>query len=242
MGVDEVFEEVPGLIVRKIRRGTENFTYGPAMSKEEAVKALHVGIDLAKKAANEGICLLGTGDMGIGNTTASSALMATLLPCDVEEITGSGTGISADGHLRKISVIKKALEINKDRLDDPLDALAAIGGLEIAGICGLVIGAASNRIPVVVDGFISSAGALVACSMCASIKDYLFFSHCSEEKGHKIFFSKFGTTPILDLSMRLGEGTGAALAMPIIEASVKIYNEMATFSSAGVSEKSAERR
>jgi nicotinate-nucleotide--dimethylbenzimidazole phosphoribosyltransferase len=241
MGVDEDFKGTAGLIDLKIGRGTRNFMLGPAMSEQDAVSALRAGIQLAQKAAQEGISLIGTGDMGIGNTTASSALMAVLLPCGAEEITGKGTGVSSAGLSKKITVIKKSLEINKSRLASPLGALAAVGGFEIAGICGLVLGAASNRIPIVVDGFISSAAALVACRMCESVKDYLFFSHCSGEKGHKTFFLMFGATPVLDLAMRLGEGTGAALAMPIIEAAVKIYNEMETFSSAGVSEKSDER-
>jgi nicotinate-nucleotide--dimethylbenzimidazole phosphoribosyltransferase len=238
IGVDEDFGNIPGLINRKIRKGTNNITKGPAMTELETKQALQVGIELAQQAADEGVSILGTGDMGIGNTTSSSALFAALLPCDVESITGKGTGISNDGLKRKIMVIKKALAINKNRLSSPLGALAALGGFEIAGICGLVLGAASRRIPVVIDGFISSASALVACRMCEPIKDYLFFSHCSNEKGHKTFYSIFGAQPILDLNMRLGEGTGAALAMSIIEASIKIYNEMATFSSAGVSEKS----
>ena len=238
MGVDEDFGDSAGLLNRKIRKGTNNIAQGPAMTELEAKQALQAGIELAQQAADEGMSLIGTGDMGIGNTTPSSALFAALLPCDVERITGKGTGISDDGLARKIKVIKKALAINSNRLSTPLGALAALGGFEIAGICGLILGAASRRVPVVVDGFISSAGALVACRMCESIKDYLFFSHCSNEKGHKTFYSIFGAQPILDLNMRLGEGTGAALAMSIIESSVKIYNEMATFSSAGVSEKS----
>jgi nicotinate-nucleotide--dimethylbenzimidazole phosphoribosyltransferase len=239
IGVDEEFNGISGLLNRKIGRGTENFTQGPAMSEDNAVKALLIGIELAQQAAQEGVTLIGTGDMGIGNTTSSSALLAALLPCNVEQITGKGTGVNSDGLLKKIAVIKKALEVNKKHLANPLSALAALGGYEIAGICGLIIGAALRRIPVVVDGFISSASALVACRMCERIKDYLYFSHCSDEKGHKTFFILFGATPVLDLNMRLGEGTGAALAMPIIEASIKLYNEMATFSSAGVSEKNS---
>jgi nicotinate-nucleotide--dimethylbenzimidazole phosphoribosyltransferase len=239
IGVDASFKDIPGLIDRKIRKGTFNITKGPAMTEHDAVKALHVGIELAKHAvSDEGVSLIGTGDMGIGNTTPSSALYAALLPCEVEEITGRGTGISDDGLARKIASIKKALEINRSRIVNPLSALAALGGFEIAGICGLILGAASCRVPIVVDGFISSAAALAACKICELVKDYLFFSHCSKEKGHKIFFDIFGVEPLLDLKMRLGEGTGAALAMSIIEASMKIYNEMATFSSAGVSEKS----
>jgi nicotinate-nucleotide--dimethylbenzimidazole phosphoribosyltransferase len=237
IGVDDEFKGVSGLIGRKIRRGTDNIAQGPAMTQSEAVRALRVGIDLARSAYDEGVSLIGTGDMGIGNTTPSSALFAALLPCEVEKITGKGTGISDSALLNKIAVIRRALEVNRTSIPEPIETLAALGGFEIAGIAGLILGAASKRVPVVVDGFISSAGALVACRMCESIKDYLFFSHCSNEKGHKTFFSIFDAWPMLDLNMRLGEGTGAALAMNIIEASIKIYNEMATFSSAGVDTK-----
>ena len=194
-------------------------------------------MELAQEAAREGVTLIGTGDMGIANTTPSSALFAALLPCPVEDITGRGTGIDDATLDRKIKVIKKSLQVNKSHLKDPLSTLAALGGFEIAGICGLILGAAACRIPVAVDGFISSAGALAACRLCDTVREYLFWSHHSEEQGHATFFRLFGAEPILDLKMRLGEGTGAAIAMTIIEASIKIYNEMATFTSAGVSGK-----
>ncbi len=237
IGVDDPMLEAPDLIGRKIKSGTDNLVKGPAMSPEEATQAVEVGIELARSAAQEGVTLIGSGDMGIANTTPSSALFAVLLPCPVEDITGRGTGIDDAGLVKKIEVIKQALKINRDRLTDPLSTLAALGGLEIAGICGLCLGAAASRIPVIVDGFISSAGALVACRLCSQVKDYLFFSHRSEEAGHSTFLRIFKVEPILDLKMRLGEGTGAALAMSVIEAAVKIYNEMATFASAGVSDK-----
>jgi len=158
-----------------------------------------------------------------------------MLPCPAEAVTGRGTGIDAATLKRKIAVVARALTVNRDRLTDPLATLSAIGGLEIAGICGLMLGAASRRVPAVVDGLISSAGALAACRMCPPVKDYLYFSHCSAETGHRRFFDSFGAAPLLDLGMRLGEGTGAALAMSLAEAAVKLYNEMATFESAGVS-------
>jgi nicotinate-nucleotide--dimethylbenzimidazole phosphoribosyltransferase len=237
IGVDDPLNEAPHLVRRKIKSGTDNIALGPAMSLEEARQAIEVGIELAQAAAQEGITLIGTGEMGIANTTPSSALFAALLPCLVEDITGRGTGIDDAGLTRKIVAIKKALKINQDRLTDPLSSLAALGGLEIAGICGLCLGAAANRIPVVVDGFISSAGALSACRLCPPVRDYLFFSHLSEEAGHATFLRLFKVQPILDLKMRLGEGTGAALAMTIIEGAVKIYTQMATFASAGVSNK-----
>jgi nicotinate-nucleotide--dimethylbenzimidazole phosphoribosyltransferase len=207
------------------------------MSEEVAVEAIQVGAELAHAAAGAGITLLGTGEMGIGNTTPSSALLAALIPCPVAEVTGRGTGINDHALQLKIRTIERGLEVNAQRLSNPLGTLAALGGLEIAGICGLVLGAAACGLPVVVDGFISSAGALVAMRLNEKVADYLFFSHCSAEAGHRIFFRRLGIHPMLDLNMRLGEGTGAALAMVLIEASVKIYNEMATFGSAGVSGK-----
>ena len=237
IGVDAQLPDMDGLISRKIRRGTANMAAGPAMTLGEAEKAIKVGIDLSEKAAQEKVNLIGTGEMGIANTTPSAALFAALLPCAVEEVTGRGTGIDDNGLTRKIEVIKRSLEVNQENLNSPLEALAAVGGLEIAGICGLVLGAAANRIPIVVDGFISSAGAFVACQLKETVKDYLFFSHRSQEAGHSTFIQRFDVNPILDMGMRLGEGTGAALAMMVIESAIKIYNEMATFSSAGVTNK-----
>ncbi len=237
MGVDDSLEDTPTLWTKKVRKGTANIAKGPAMSLKEAERAVEIGIDLAHEAILDGATLIGTGEMGIGNTTPSSALFAALLPCSVEEITGRGTGIDDDTLAKKIKVVKQALITNKSLLSEPLNALAAVGGLEIAGICGLILGAASRHIPVIIDGFISSAGALVACKICPYVEEYLFFSHLSAEAGHRTFFERIKARPILDLGMRLGEGTGAALAMFLIEAAIKIYNEMATFSSAGVSKK-----
>ena len=175
------------------------------------------------------------GDMGIGNTTASTALFSVLLDLPVEDITGRGTGIDDTALAHKIDVIKKSIATNSAHLGRPLGALAAVGGLEIAGICGLVLGAAANRIPLVVDGFISTAGALCAMKAKPEVADYLMFSHRSNEQGHRRVLEAMDVEPILNLDLRLGEGTGAALAMPIIEAAIKTYNEMATFSGAGVS-------
>jgi len=239
VGVADPLIDATGLCREKIKSGADNIKIGPAMTVEEALQAIHVGIAYAQTAAREGVTLMGTGDMGIGNTTASAALFSVLLPCGVEDITGRGTGINGTALMHKIRTIEQALSTNRDRLIDPLSCLAAVGGLEIAGICGCVLGSAANSIPVVIDGFISSAAALAACALCPNAKEYLFFSHRSDEKGHAVFFNRFGVAPILDLKMRLGEGTGAALAMTIIEAAIKIYNEMASFSSAGVSDKHA---
>jgi nicotinate-nucleotide--dimethylbenzimidazole phosphoribosyltransferase len=235
MGVDADFDDSPELIRHKIRKGTGNIEKGPAMTVDEAIQAINVGIDLANKAKFDSVRMLGTGEMGIANTTPSSALFAVLLPCSVREITGRGAGINDAMLAKKIGIIEHAVTVNKKNLTTPIDTLAALGGFEIAGICGLCLGAAANRIPVVVDGFISTAAALVACRICETVKQYLFFSHLSQEQGHCVFMEKFGVRPILDLDLRLGEGTGAAMAMTIIDASLKIYNEMATFGSAGVS-------
>ncbi|OVE73754.1 nicotinate-nucleotide--dimethylbenzimidazole phosphoribosyltransferase [bacterium B17] len=225
-----------GLISRKVKPGTDNFVEGPAMSIEEATAAVEVGIELAEAAIADGITLLGTGDMGIANTTPSTALYSAYLDIPVEDITGRGTGINDDQLNNKAEVIKKALEVNKDLLTDPLSILAAVGGLEIAGICGLILGAAANNVPVVVDGFISTAGAVAAIQMKPEVRDYLFFSHMSQEKGHRVIIEHIAARPVLDLDLRLGEGTGGALAMTVVDAGIKIYNEMATFSGAGVSE------
>lgn len=234
IGVDYDFENHPQLTIAKVRHGTANLRKGPAMGIEDAERAILIGAEQAKKAATEQVDLLGTGEMGIANTTPASALFAALLPADIEQVTGRGTGINDQQLIRKLEVIREALVINKARLADPVSALAAVGGLEIAGICGLCLGAAANRIPVVVDGFISSAGAFIAALLKPEVKDYLFFSHMSAEAGHSVFLQRIGAAPLLDLGLRLGEGTGAALAMGLIDASIKVYNEMATFSGAGV--------
>lgn len=230
--------DAPGVIGVKVAEGSANMAQGPAMSEPEALQAVVTGYELACVAADEGYELLGTGEMGIANTTPSAALMSVLLPASVEDSTGRGTGVDDAGLKHKINVIQKAIEVNGELLKDapshPFEALRAVGGLEIAAICGLILGAASRHVPVVVDGFISSAAALVACRMSPHVRDYLFFSHASAENGYRIFMEKFDVKPIFDLGMRLGEGTGAALAINLIEASLKMYNEMATFSSAGI--------
>lgn len=224
-----------GLRSRKVKLGTDNLAQGPAMRISDALQAIGVGVETAREAIAQGARILGTGEMGIANTTASAALFAALLGVEVEEITGRGTGIDDATLRRKIEVIKQGLRVNRQHLNGPLATLAALGGLEIAAICGMVLECARSGVPVVVDGFISSAGALVALQLADQAADYCFFSHMSAEQGHRLFFEKLGIEPILDLDMRLGEGTGAALAMGIIEAGVKIINEMATFAEAGVS-------
>lgn len=235
MGVDFDFEDAPGLIDRKIARGTKNLAKGPAMNRSEVLVALEAGISLAFGAKAEGVTLLGTGDMGIGNTTPSSAIIAAISGISVRDLTHRGTGINNEALERKIRAIEQGLAINRPDPADPLDVLAKVGGFEIAGIAGLVLGAAAAGIPVVVDGFISTAGALIASELHPQVRDYIFAAHQSVEIGHTYMLERIGCEPILDLNLRLGEGTGAALAMMLIEAGVKVLNEMASFAEAGVS-------
>lgn len=223
-----------GLRACNVKRGAANIARGPAMTVEEAEQALAVGIHLAWEAQANGITCLATGEMGIGNTTPAAALFAALLRRPAAEMVGPGTGLDPQGVQVKIRVVEQALHVNRTRCTSVLETLAALGGLEIAGIAGLCLGAAASRRPVVVDGFISSAGALVAMRLCPAVKDYLFFAHRSAEPGHQRFFEEEKLRPIVDLGMRLGEGTGAAIALQILEDALAIYNEMATFADAGI--------
>lgn len=234
VGVDFDFGDTPGMLHRKVARGTRNFTKGPAMTREETVAALQVGIDLADQCRTERVGLVGTGEMGIGNTTPSSAIIAVISGKTVAEVTHRGTGIGDEALVNKIRVIEAGLALNKPDPQDPLDVLAKVGGLEIAAIAGLVLGCAANSIPVVIDGFISTAGALIASELHPNVRDYIFAAHESVEIGHSFMLERIGAEPILDLNFRLGEGTGAALAMGLIDAGVKIMKEMATFEQAGV--------
>lgn len=235
IGVDHHFDKADGLIQCKVGKGTGNITKGPAMTRDEAIRAMEVGIGLANEALRDGADIIGTGDMGIGNTTPSSAIVAVITGMPVEDVTGRGTGIDDERFKLKIDAIKKAIERNRPDPKDPIDVLAKVGGFEIAGIAGLIIGAAANRIPVMIDGFISTAGALIASEMNPYVKDYLFASHQSVEQGHKAMLDRIGVKPLLDLDLRLGEGTGACLGIGIVEAGIKILTEMATFGDAGVS-------
>jgi len=225
---------LPGLIRQNIRRGAGNISKGPAMSADEALRAIAVGIERANEAAAGNVNLLATGEMGIGNTTPAAALYAAFLGLPVEQLVGPGTGLDAGGVRKKIGVVNLALKVNKSLCSGPFETLAALGGLEIAGICGLCLGAAARSRPVAVDGFISGAGALAAMRICPAVKDYLFFAHVSAEPGHRKFFESEKLRPIVNLDLRLGEGTGAAIAMQIMEDALAIYNEMATFAEAGI--------
>jgi nicotinate-nucleotide--dimethylbenzimidazole phosphoribosyltransferase len=236
IGVDADTDDLDGLIHLKVRKGTNNMAVGPAMSRAEACRALQAGIGLAASAERNGKKLVGTGEMGIGNTTAASALAAVFCGKSVAEVTGKGTGLDDAALRQKIEIIDRALCLNQPDASDPIDVLSKVGGLEIAGLAGLALGAAARRIPVVIDGFISTAAAAVAVAIEPRVKDFLFASHLSSEPGHDALLKFVGLEPFLRLDMRLGEGTGAALAMPLLETSVKLLKEMATFSSAGVSE------
>ena len=235
IGVDYDFEDMDGLVSKKVVRGTGNIRKGPAMTREQAIRCMEVGIELAQEYAKPGY-IFGTGEMGIANTTPSSAIVAVLSGKPVREVTGRGTGIDEDAFEHKVKVIEDAIRVNNPRADDPVDVLSKVGGAEIGGICGLVLGAVARGIPVVVDGFISTAGALLAMKMKPEVKDYLFASHNSVERGHSVMLNILRQKPFVDLEMRLGEGTGSALGIFLIEAGIRIYNEMATFKDAGVSE------
>lgn len=228
--------EQEGLISCRVKSGTDNFAVGPAMSREEAIKSIEAGITLLLQQVKERPALVGIGEMGIGNTTPSTAIVAAFTGMSVEELTGRGTGIDNQRLQHKIAVIKRGLEVNCPDANDGLDVLSKVGGLEIGGMAGIILGCAEMGIPVVLDGFISGAAALVAQSLAPLSREYMFASHGSVEPGHRIMLEKLGLKPMLQMEMRLGEGTGAALAFPIIESAVRIINEMATFAQAGVTE------
>jgi len=231
------FDAHPKLISAKIAEGTANLAKGPAMTRDQVLQALMLGISLADRAAADGVTVLGTGEMGISNTTPSTALYCAYLDLKPEDMTGPGTGLDADGVSAKAKIIYKGLEANKAVVDsgDALDILASLGGLEIAAITGLIIGGAKNRQLVCVDGFISTAAYLAAWKLCPAVKDYCIISHASAEPGHVTAVKEMGLAPYLDLGFRLGEGTGAACAMFLVKAAANIYNQMATFADAGVS-------
>lgn len=222
------------IISKRIAPGTANIAKGPAMSREQAIRALEAGIEVVNSLASE-VDVFGTGDMGIGNTTPSAAIVAAITGAPVAEVTGRGTGIDDKQLLHKISVIERSLAVNKPDPADGIDLLAKVGGFEIAGIAGVILGAAAVHKPVVVDGFISTAGALVAHVICPASADYVIAAHRSVEAGHKFMQKHLGKQPLLDLNLRLGEGTGAALAMNLVEAAVRVLTEVATFEEASVS-------
>lgn len=235
VGVDGDLAGEVGLTHAKVRRGSRNMLHEAAMSDAELAQALHVGVEAAEAAFADGAGMVAVGEMGIGNTTAASAITAFITGADAALVTGRGTGVGDEQYRRKQAVVAAVLARHAACAANPLEVLRSVGGLEIAAMTGMMLAAATHRIAVVVDGFISTAAAAVACALVPAARGYLFAGHRSEEPGHRVLLEHLGLQPILDLGMRLGEGTGAVLAMPVIEAAVRVYLEMATFASAGVS-------
>ncbi|GBC63981.1 nicotinate-nucleotide--dimethylbenzimidazole pho sphoribosyltransferase [Desulfonema ishimotonii] len=240
IGVNHDFEPALPIFHKKVRRGTGNFAIEPAMTRDEARKSVEAGIEIVDELVRESpLHLLGTGDMGIGNTTPSTAIIAAYSGLSVSELTGRGTGVDDEGLRRKISAIERGLALHKPDPRDPLGVLAAVGGLEIGGLAGLVIGAAAHGVPVVCDGFIATAGALIACELAPKAKAYLFASHNSVEIGHAFMLKHLGLQPLLHLEFRLGEGTGAALAMELMDASTRILADIRTFEEVAIQDAQA---
>lgn len=229
--------EHPKLEARKIRNGTWNMAKGPAMTREEAVRAIEIGIEMVAQIKEEGYNLLGTGEMGIGNTSTSSAVIAGLTGCTMDQAVGKGAGLTAEAYAHKKHIIAKALEINQPNPEDPLDVLAKVGGFDIAGMVGCFLGAAYFHIPIVIDGFISMTAALLAYRLQPLVKAYMIPSHCSEESGYRIGAAQIGLAPYLQLEMRLGEGSGCPLAFFIIEAALRVIRDMGTFAEGNIDDR-----
>jgi nicotinate-nucleotide--dimethylbenzimidazole phosphoribosyltransferase len=237
VGVASDIADQSGVLKRKIVAGTANMTLGPAMTRPQAEAAVQVGLDVVAAEVERGLDLVATGDMGIGNTTASAAIVAAMTGLPPATVTGRGTGVDDVGLARKVAVIERALAVNQPDPHDALDVLSKVGGFEIGGLAGVMMGAAARRVPVMVDGFISGAAAMIAVGLRPEIQPYLIAAHQSVEIGHRLALDHLRLRPLLDLDLRLGEGTGAALAFNLVEAAVRILNEMATFAEAGVSDK-----
>jgi nicotinate-nucleotide--dimethylbenzimidazole phosphoribosyltransferase len=237
IGVNYDFGDLPELVSRKVAFGSRNMAREPAMTRDEALRALLIGVERAEAATAQGVDALAAGDMGIGNTTAAAALSAVFTGRPVSAVTGRGTGIKDSVWSHKVAVINRALSLHRPDPGDPVGVLAAVGGLEIAGITGLILGTAAARRPLLLDGFIATAGALVAAALVPAVTDYLIAAHRSVEPGHQTVLEFLGLKPLLNFQMRLGEGTGAALGLNLLEAGVRIYREMATFEEAAVAEK-----
>jgi nicotinate-nucleotide--dimethylbenzimidazole phosphoribosyltransferase len=238
MGVACDLPDDPRLLNRKVGLGTKNMACESAMTRQEAIKSIETGIEIVEEEMKNGLDLVGTGDMGIGNTTSAAAIASVLTGISPFEATGRGTGIDNEAIERKVKAIENAISLNNPDPGDGIDVLSKVGGFEIGGIAGVILGAAAIKIPVVIDGYISGAAALISEQIAPQCRDYLFASHLSVEKGHKAVLNHLKLKPILDLNLRLGEGTGAVLAISIIDAACKVLDEMASFREAGVSEKS----
>ena len=240
MGVAGELNADARLLSRKVAPATQNMTAGPAMTTEQAIEAIEAGIEIVNEEAGKGLDIVGTGDMGIGNTTASSAICSVITGRPVAEVTGRGTGIDDQQLAHKVEVINRTLAVNKPDAKQPLDVLVKVGGFEIGGLAGVMLGAASHRIPVVIDGFISGAAALIATALAPDSRDFLIAAHVSAEAGHRLLLKYLELEPLLDLRMRLGEGTGAALGIGLSESAARLLAEMATFAEAEVSERSED--
>ena len=236
MGVAAALEAHPNLVDKKVALGTGNIARGPAMSREQAVRALLAGAEVVEAEISRGLDILGTGDMGIGNTTPSTAIAAALTGRTPAELAGRGTGVDDAGLARKVATVQRALTTNQPDPGDALDVLAKVGGFEIGGLAGAILAAAAHRRPAVIDGFISTAAAMIAVRLAPQVRPYLIAAHRSQERGHALMLEWLALAPLLDLDMRLGEGTGAALGISLAEVACKILGEMATFGEAGVSE------
>lgn len=235
MGVATELKPSPELLSRKVAQGTRNMARGPAMTEEQAVRSIETGIEIVAVEAAKGLDIVGIGDMGIGNTTPSAAICSMITGKPAAEVTGRGTGLTDEQFAHKVEVVKQAIRKNRPNPKQPLDVLAKVGGFEIGGLAGVMLGAAARHIPVVIDGFISGAAALIATTLAPQLKDYLLAAHLSTEAGHRVMLDYMGLKPLLNLEMRLGEGTGAALGIFLAETSARILAEMSTFAEAGVS-------
>lgn len=237
MGVAHDFEPHPSLVVKKVAKGTANISQTPAMTRAQAEQSILSGVEVIEAEIKRGLDIVGTGEMGIGNTTPSAAIAAVLTGESPAKIAGRGTGVDDEGLKRKISAIERALAVNQPNPKDGLDVLAKVGGFEIGGLAGVILGAAANGRPVMVDGFISTAAAMIAVTIAPAARPYLISAHRSQEFGHSLMLNWLGLKPLFDFDLRLGEGTGAALGISMAEAACKILSEMATFDEAGVSDK-----
>lgn len=237
MGVATPLPAWPGLVRAAIAAGTANFAYGPAMTRDQALQALLNGAELAASEIEQGVDILGTGEMGIGNTTAAAAVAAALMGRDPHDLVGPGTGLDATGVAHKAAVVQRALAQNRPDPADAVDVLAKVGGFEIGGLAGAMLAAAAQRCPVMLDGYIATAAAMLAVTLAPRVCDYLIAAHCSAEPGHAAMLAWLGLEPLLALEMRLGEGTGAVLGMLLAEAACRTLDEMATFDEAGVDDR-----
>lgn len=237
MGMATELKPSHELLSRKLAPGTQNIARGPAMTEEQAVRSIETGIEIVATEVAKGLDIVGTGDMGIGNTTPSAAICSTITSKPAAEVTGRGTGLTDEQLAHKVKVVEQAIRLNRPDPKQPLDVLAKVGGFEIGGLAGVMLGTAARRIPVVIDGFICGAAALIATALAPQLKDYLLAAHLSAEAGHRAMLDHMGLKPLLNLEMRLGEGTGAALGIFLAETSARILAEMSTFAEAGVSER-----